>query len=156
MVSDLERQLAGLKQGDHICPIYENAAEQMAVAIPFLKEGLVRGERCLYIGDDRSVEQIAQALTAAGVDVAHEQARLALSILTQRESYIKAGDEFEPQAMIDFLRQAEGQAIADGFSGLRVLGEMAWVLGREGEAPAEPAAPSGSAGASPSRTALGV
>src|SRR5438132_12368992 len=98
MATDLERQLTGLKQGDHICPIYENEAEQMAVAIPFLKEGLVRGERCLYIGDDRSVEQIAQALTAAGVDVAHEQARLALSILTKRETYLKSGEEFDPQA----------------------------------------------------------
>jgi hypothetical protein len=132
MATDLERQLTGLKQGDHICPIYENATEQMAVAIPFLKEGLVRGERCLYIADDQTALQITQALEAASVDVAHEQARGALSILTKRETYLKSGDEFDPQAMIDFLRQAEVQAIADGFSGLRVLGEMTWVLGREG------------------------
>ncbi len=129
MSTDLERQLAGLKQGDHICPIYKNAAEQMAVAIPFLKDGLVRGERCLYIADDQTAKQTAQALEAAGVDVAHEQARLALSILTKRETYLKSGEEFDPQAMIDFLRQAEIQAIADGFSGLRVLGEMTWALG---------------------------
>lgn len=129
MATDLERQLTGLKQGDHICPIYENAAEQMAVAIPFLKEGLVRGERCLYIADDHSAEQASQALEAAAVDVAHEQARGALSFLTKRETYLKSGDEFDPQAMIDFLRQAEGQAIADGYSGLRVLGEMTWALG---------------------------
>ena len=129
MATDLERQLMGLKQGDHICPIYENAAEQMAVAIPFLKEGLVRGERCLYIADDQNALQIAQALEAAAVDVAHEQARGALSILTKRETYLKSGEEFDPQAMIDFLRQAEVQAIADGFSGLRVLGEMMWALG---------------------------
>jgi hypothetical protein len=141
MATDLERQLTGLKQGDHICPIYENATEQMAVAIPFLKEGLVRGERCLYIADDQTALQITQALEAASVVVAHEQARGALSILTKRETYLKSGDEFEPQAMIDFLRQAEVQAIADGFSGLRVLGEMTWALGREGGGPAEPRKP---------------
>jgi PAS domain S-box-containing protein len=126
---DLERQLTGLKHGDHICPIYENEAEQMAVAIPFLKKGLARGERCLYVADDRSAEQIAQALKAAGVDVSHEQARGALLILTKRETYLKAGDEFDPQAMIEFLHLAEVQALAEGFSGLRVLGETAWALG---------------------------
>src|SRR5260370_12430159 len=114
MSTDIEMQLTGLKQGDHICPIYENAAEQMGVAVPFLKEGLVRGERCLYIADDQNALQIAQALEAAAVNVAHEQARGALSILTKRETYLKSGEEFEPQAMIDFLRHAEVHAIADG------------------------------------------
>jgi signal transduction histidine kinase len=129
MPSEVEGQVSGLKQGDHVCPIYENVAEQMAVAIPFLKEGLRRRERCLYVADDRSVDQITQALHSSGVDVAHEQARGALRILTHRESYLASDDEFDPQAMIEFLRQAEGQAIADGFSGLRVLGEMTWALG---------------------------
>ena len=62
-------------------------------------------------------------------EASFEQARGALSILTKRETYLKSGEEFDPQAMIDFLRQAEVQAIADGFSGLRVLGEMMWALG---------------------------
>jgi hypothetical protein len=38
MSSELERQLSGLKQGDHVCPIYESADERLAVS--FLKEGL--------------------------------------------------------------------------------------------------------------------
>ena len=44
MTTELERQLIDLKQGDHICLIYETMAEQMAAAVPFLKEGLARGE----------------------------------------------------------------------------------------------------------------
>lgn len=75
MTTELERQLASLKQGDHICPIYESMAEQMASAVPFLKDGLVRGERCLYVADDHTAAQIVQALEAAGVDVAHTRAR---------------------------------------------------------------------------------
>ena len=65
MKSELEQQLTKLKQGDHICLIYEDTAEQMAGAVLFLKEGLSRGERCVYIADDRTVEAIAQALAAA-------------------------------------------------------------------------------------------
>src|SRR5258708_4591988 len=73
MANELERELTNLKQGDHICLIYENAAEQLAAAVPFVKEGLARGERCTYIADDRSVEEVVQALTAAGLDVAQER-----------------------------------------------------------------------------------
>jgi PAS domain S-box-containing protein len=128
MTTELERQLIELKQGDHICPIYETRAEQMAAAVPYMKEGLARGERCLYIGDDSDVEAVAQALAAAEVDIAHERERGALWILTKRESYLKSG-KFDPQMMIDFMRSAQAQALADSFSGLRVTGEMTWALG---------------------------
>jgi PAS domain S-box-containing protein len=130
MTTELERQLFDLKQGDHICLIYETMAEQRAGAIPFLKEGFGRGVRCLYIADDHTVEAIAESLAAAGVDVAREQERGALWMLTKLDSYLKGG-KFDPQAMIDFLRSAQTQALADGFAGLRVVGEMTWALGLE-------------------------
>src|SRR5437868_6601473 len=127
MTTELERQLIDLKPGDHICLIYETVAEQMAGAVPFLKQGLARGERCLYVADDGAAQAIAQALAAAGVDVAHEQERGALCMLTKQDTYLKGG-EFDPQAMIDFLRGAQAQALADRFSGLRSAGEMTCVL----------------------------
>jgi PAS domain S-box-containing protein len=130
MTTELERQLIDLKQGDHICLIYETRAEQMASAIPFPKEGLSRGERCLYIADDSSVEAIAQELAAAEVNVDHERERGALMMLTKQDSYLKGG-KFDPHTMIDFLRSAQTQALADGFSGLRGTGEMTWALGPE-------------------------
>ena len=51
MENELERQVTGLKQGDHLCLIYQDAAEQMAAIVPFMKARLARGEACLYIGD---------------------------------------------------------------------------------------------------------
>jgi PAS domain S-box-containing protein len=39
--------------------------------------------------------------------------------------------EFVPQAMIDLIRQAETEALTDGFSGLRLTGEMTWCFGPE-------------------------
>jgi hypothetical protein len=47
VASELKIQLANLKQGDHVCLIYENTAEQLTVAVPFIMEGLTRGERCI-------------------------------------------------------------------------------------------------------------
>ena len=105
MTTELERQLLDLKQGDHICLIYESTAQQLASAIPFLKEGLIGGKHCLHVADERTIAAITQALTAAGVNVAQERQSGALQMLTARESYLKKG-LFEPQMMIDFLRLA--------------------------------------------------
>jgi PAS domain S-box-containing protein len=130
MTAKLEQELTKLKLGDHICLIYENSAEQMAAAVPFLKEGLARDERCLYVADDSAVEAIASALAATRVDVAHERERDALWMLTKQDTYLFEG-KFDPVTMIDFLRSAQTQALTDGFSGLRVAAEMTWALGPE-------------------------
>src|ERR1700722_9893228 len=117
MKATLEQELNKLTQGDHICTIYENTAEQMAVAVPFIIDGLARGERCVYIVNDRTIEEVVQALAAAGGDVVRERQRGALRLLTRQDIRLRAG-EFAPQAMIEFIRQAEAEALAEGFTGL--------------------------------------
>ncbi len=130
MVAKVEQELSKLKQGDHVCSCYENTAEQLAVAVPFIIDGLVRGERCIYIADDRTIEEVVQALAAAGVDVAQERQRDALRLLTRQDTCLRDG-KFSPEAMIDTIRQAEAEALTDGFTGLRQIGEMTWLLGPE-------------------------
>jgi PAS domain S-box-containing protein len=130
MTGDLEKQLANLKHGDHICSIYEKPGEQLGVIVPFIIDGLARGERCIYIVDDSTLDDVVQALRAAGVDVAHERQRGALWLLTPVDTYLRAG-EFVPQAMLDWIRQAETDALADGFSGLRLTAEPTWSFGSE-------------------------
>ena len=130
MSSELERQLAELKHGDHLCPIYEDEAEQLNIVLPFIRIGLARRERCLYVADDLTIEAVVAALEAAHVDVVHDRGRGALRLMTNRDAYLLSG-EFNPGAMIDFLRQQEAQTLSDGYSGLRVAAEMTWALGPE-------------------------
>ena len=127
MKATLKQELTKLKQGDHVCSIYENVGEQLAVVVPFIMDGLARGERCVYITDDRTIDEVAQALATAGLDVVHERQRGALRLLTRHDTYFRAG-EFIPQAMIDFIRDAETEALADGYTGLRLTGETTWML----------------------------
>jgi hypothetical protein len=130
MTTELDCQLSRLKHGDHICLIYENTAGQVAAACPFIKEGLARGERCVYVAGDRSFEEVVRALRAAGVDVAQECRRGALLSLADRDVYLQSGS-FDQQRMIDFVRQVEAQALADGFSGVRFTGVMTPALWQE-------------------------
>jgi hypothetical protein len=128
--AELEEQISNIQQGDHLCLVYENAAEQMAVTVPFLKDGLGRGECCLYVADDLTIEAVSRALEGGGVDVSWERERGALTLLTTREAYLPLGT-LEAGAILDFFRRAVERALADGFSGYRTTGEMTWALGTE-------------------------
>ena len=132
MTSDFNQQLEKLKHGEHVCLIYETAAEQLAAVVAFIMQGLARGERCVYITDDPNpkIEEVLQTLKAAGVDVVQERQRGALQLLTSRDTYLR-DNEFVPQAMINLIGDLETAALADGFTGLRVLGEMTWSFGPE-------------------------
>lgn len=124
---DLEWRVARLRPGDHLCLIYRSAAEQTAALMSFYKAGLNAGERCFFVGHGVSARRLERALEAAGVAVDAERERGALVLLTRREDWLPAG-RFDPGAMMDTLRQAEQQALDDGFSGLRASWNMTWVL----------------------------
>ena len=128
MKTQLLEALERLKPHDHLCLIYETQEEQFAAAVPFLRLGLERHEKCVYIADAHSSAEVLQALRAGGIDVESAIQSGALSLATKRESYLKQG-YFDPDWMIRFLKDATGSAIAAGFSALRVTGEMLTLLG---------------------------
>lgn len=125
---DLVGAMGRLGVHDHLCLIYETQEEQFSAVMPFMRMGLERGERCIYVVDDNTAATVLGGMEAAGVDVesAIESGRLA--VVSSRDSYLKQG-YFDPDWMIDFLEKATGDAISDGFSALRVAGEMTWMLG---------------------------
>src|SRR5208283_2342789 len=130
MTVDLDRQLKALRAGDHLCLIYDDPAQQLAALVPFIKEGMTRGERCVCSTVEQGSAEVAQALSAAGVDVEHERQRGALQLWTARDIYLASG-KFDPQGMIAFLRELTEQTVAAGYPALRITGEMTWALGPE-------------------------
>ena len=57
--------LAALEQlapRTHLCSIYETPEEHFAVAVPFIKIGLDRGEKCIYIADDGTDAAVRETL----------------------------------------------------------------------------------------------
>ncbi len=115
------------QQGDHICTIYQSPEEQLRAATEYVKGGLDRGERCLYVCGEHTPEQFRAALHQAGVDVKAEETRGALILLTKHEGHLQGGS-FSPDRMIHMLDQAVKDALAAGFNGLCAAGDMTWVL----------------------------
>jgi MEDS: MEthanogen/methylotroph, DcmR Sensory domain/Histidine kinase-, DNA gyrase B-, and HSP90-like ATPase/His Kinase A (phospho-acceptor) domain len=125
-----DERFRALKQGDHVCAVYDSVDEQLEAMVDYIKSGLAQGERCVYIFGDRADEQILQGLSHAGVDVGAAVASQRLTFATDRETYLRDGS-FDPERMIDFVRSSEKAALAEGCTGLRINGEMVWALGPE-------------------------
>jgi PAS domain S-box-containing protein len=119
--------LAGLKPGDHLCCLYETEQEHQAVLTPFLRQGLERGEKVLYIVDAHAAEAVLGYLRADGLDVEPYLACGQLAILTSDETYTREG-VFDPGEMIALLKAETEATLAEGYPALRVTGEMTWVL----------------------------
>jgi len=113
---------------DHLCLIYETQREQFAAVVPFMRIGLDRGEKCIYIVDESTAASVLDAMRAEGIDVESATKSGTLVVATKRDAYLKQG-YFDPDWMIRFLKEATDSAKADGFSALRVTGEMTWALG---------------------------
>ena len=119
--------LEQLAPPDHLCTIYESPEEHLAVAIPFIRIGLDRGEKCIYIADDGTEAIVQDAMYAGGIDVERAIATDGLVLAKKEAAYLKHGS-FDPEWMFTFWAHATAEAMHQGFSALRVTGETEWVL----------------------------
>ena len=122
----LRGRFADISAGDHIVFIYDDTSELMAFAVPFIKDGLAKRERCLCVIGDLSPAEVTEALAAGGVDVARESQRGALEVLRGEE--FAGPPPVDPLRLADAVRKRAQEAESNGFAGQRIAGEMTWVL----------------------------
>ena len=115
------------QQGDHVCGLYATPEEQLAAAVEYIRAGLDRGERCLYVCCEHGVREFRAALKRSGINVAAEEKRGALILLTKHQGHL-AGGRFDPDKMISMLHAAVEDALEAGFKGLAAAGDMSWLL----------------------------
>jgi len=125
--SELEQRLWRLQAGDHLCCLYTSEAEHRTLLSPFMRQGLERHEKVLYIVDAHTAGQILAYLSADGVDVKPYLQGGQLSVLSGGEFYVHAG-AFEPERMMALLRSETERAAGHGYKALRFTGEMSWAL----------------------------
>lgn len=121
------RTITDLEPGDHLCCLYEKEEEHRLVLTAFLRRGLEGRGKVVYIVDAHTAESILGYLQDDGLDVEPFVARGQLSILAANDSYVRKG-VFHPDGMIALLRDETERALAEGYSALRVTGEMTWAL----------------------------
>src|ERR1700719_2635644 len=124
---DLAVLVSKLALHQHLCLIYATQEEQFSAAIPFLRIGLELGEKCIYVADAKTTAALMNAMRANGIDV---DAAIRQGSFTITNGYPLPGN-FVPDRMINFLAESVKAARSEGYSALRVIGEMVWVTGIE-------------------------
>jgi hypothetical protein len=127
-------QLAGFRTGDHVCHPFLDEPARTAALIPYIREGLLRGERCIFAASPTVLANTDAELRGAGVDVDRACKREALLLIASEQTYGQQG-EFSADRTIANLGLLLDRSLADGFSGCRGIGELDRALtGDEAEA----------------------
>ena len=69
MTGAIHQEIAGLEPGGHICLPYVSTEDHESAIAAFVRGGLRRGERCLYIGSQAARDGIAKRLHEEGIPV---------------------------------------------------------------------------------------
>jgi predicted DNA binding protein/GAF domain-containing protein len=110
---------------DHFALVYESQQEQLQAIVPFLRQGIERGERCMYVVDELSEQTLLAALRDGGVDVDAALDSGQLSFHSVEETYLR-NQTFDPDEMIDFYAEAVERATEE-YTALRVVAETTWL-----------------------------
>lgn len=115
-----------LEPGDHLCIFYRGSDQRDAVLLPYLREGMAAGDKCICVVDAADPDRILGLLEREPAAVATATGRC-LEVMTSDESYLRDGG-FETEAMLAFWEAGMRTAMDDGFPFVRAAGEMTWAL----------------------------
>jgi anti-anti-sigma regulatory factor len=112
--------------GDHACLTFTDAEQRLDLLAAFVGEGLDVGDRVLCLVDSIPPADLPDQLAAREVRCAEAVDRGQLSVTGSDASWLAGGGPGAGR-MIDLLLAELERASGDGYHGLRVTADMAWV-----------------------------
>ena len=115
--------------GDHLCAFYRGLAGRDEILIPYLREGLLAGDKCICVVDATEPESVLATLAglAVDVDIAASVRDHTLDVRTSLATYLR-DKRFSTDRMLDFWDECVGGALRQGFGFSHAVGEMTWAL----------------------------
>jgi len=122
--------LAGFQLGEvrHVCAFFANDEEEYRVLLPFIKEGLERGDKAIQVVNPQQRDEHLRRLDAAGIDSAAAQQAGQLEIKINTEAYLPDG-KFDQDRMLETFEKLASGNETGGFPLSRIVCRMDWVVG---------------------------
>jgi len=117
--------LGKMEWGTHFCLFYETRKDLLDILIPYFKTGLANHEFCFYAASEPGIAEAAeQALHETMSGFEQYLSKGQIEIISHTNWYLE--DHFDPlkvgQNWLDKLEQA----LALGYAGMRLAGNIAW------------------------------
>jgi len=123
--------LGEIPWGSHFCQFYHTPEELADALVPFFRAGLESNEQCIWVTSAPfTVDDARSALRAVLPDLDQRLASRQIEILDFSDWYVRDGKHDIDAVLEDWIARKE-QALARGFSGLRVSGDTCWIETRE-------------------------
>jgi anti-anti-sigma regulatory factor len=116
-----------IRPGEHACSRLSQADDRERLAVTFVRDALRRGRKVVYLCDGDDVTALVTRLLELDPAFEPAQARGQLDARRAHDAYLPDG-RFEPDRMLAAVRDEYRRALAEGYSGLSLTGEMTWAL----------------------------
>jgi hypothetical protein len=116
-----------LREHRHICAFFNTRDEEYRVLLPFIAEGIERGEKAFHIVDPALRHNHLARLGARGIDVERAQASGQLEVWNWEDAYLRGG-HFDQDAMLALIEEVLASGPAHGFPLTRLVAHMEWAL----------------------------
>ena len=111
----------------HICAFFNSPDEEYRVLLPFVREGIERGEKAFHIVDPRLMDDHFHRLQDMGIDTDAAAERGQLVVRRWQDAYLRDG-HFDQDRMLALIQEVLAAGPAEGFSLTRLLAHMEWAL----------------------------
>jgi hypothetical protein len=111
----------------HACAFFNDRDEEYALLLPFMREGIERGDRAFHIVDPAQETDHRGRLEAAGIPVGAAEERGQLEVRTWDEAYMRGG-YLDRDAMIELVEDVLSRGKAAGYRHTRFIAHVQWTL----------------------------
>jgi anti-anti-sigma regulatory factor len=111
--------------GDHVCALAAGADELVDAAAAMIGAGLRSGEQVVVFTGSLVPAELSAGLRARGLDVDAAARSGSVRLIPTQQAFLPDG-RFDPQRTLDRVGRYVDDAAAGGYSGLRLLGDIAW------------------------------
>lgn len=117
-----------LQAGDHAALLYDRSEEKFSFLSSFFAEGVAKGEKLVLYRHEQKEEDATLFLEQFGLPARRLIGGKILEIVDCRQIFFPNG-RFNPDEALAEHRRVVLDALAGGFSGVRVAADMSWAMG---------------------------
>jgi anti-anti-sigma regulatory factor len=117
-----------IRPGEHACGRFADRRDGQRLATAFVRDGLRRGHKVLYLCDGDDVEELVSELAALEGEIKPAIGRGQLDFRPARDLCLNPDGAFDGDQVVGLAREEHARALAEGYTGLSLTGEMSWAL----------------------------
>jgi hypothetical protein len=119
--------------GVHMCNFYRTREELIAALVPFFAAGLRANERCIWI----TAQPLLAVDAVAALENAAPEARAAIAsgalVVRDYDDWYAVAGALKGNQVVDLWLAEENRALAEGYAGLRITGNVTFLRREEWE-----------------------